>query len=80
VRITAAEALYRTGHADEARPVIVAALEDPNSWAALRAVNVLQSLGPDAPNAALPELEKAAKRGGYVQRAAEWAVESVGKE
>jgi len=80
VRITAAEALWRMGHADEARPVIVAALEASDSWAALRAVNVLQALGPDALKAALPELEKAAKRGGYVQRAAQWAVESVGKE
>jgi len=78
VRITAAEALYRMGHTDEARPVIVGALEDPNSWAALRAVNILQSLGPEALKAALPELAKAAKRGGYVQRAAGWAVESVG--
>jgi len=78
VRITAAEALCVMGHADEARPVIVAALEDPDSWVALRAVNILQSLGPEALRSALPELKKAAKRGGYVQRAAQWAVESLG--
>ncbi len=63
VRIAAAEALARLGYDNEALPVLIAAVEDPDGYTAVHAAASLVSIGKKA-RPAVPALEKAAARGG----------------
>lgn len=75
VRITAAEFLCNTGNTAEALPVLIRELKNPNSKAALHAVNSLQYLGLKA-KPALGALKEAAQRedDNYIKRAADYAI------
>jgi hypothetical protein len=69
-RIAAAAQLARLGHVEEALPVLVAALEDPQDSAGQQAAAALVALGKQAAPARA-KLEVAAKTGGeYVKRLA----------
>lgn len=73
VRIAAAEALCKMGHAREGLPVLIELAGQTEAAYALHAVNVLEEIGPLA-RPALPVLERTAKAGGYVQRAAQYTL------
>lgn len=77
VRVTAAEALCRMGRSDAGLPALEKALRQAPDKAALRAVNVVQSLGVKA-ESVLDAIRAANERGGYVRRAGEYALESLG--
>ncbi len=77
-RLAVAEALCRIDQTEDALPEITKLLEHENEYVALHAANVLEEIG-DAAKAAVPAMKKAAKRGGYVQRATEYTVERLGE-
>ena len=77
VRVTAAEALCRTGHRDEGLDALKKALTRERNKVALRAVNVVQSLGEPA-TPLLDSVREAKGKGGYVERAAKTALETLG--
>ena len=74
MRIVAAEALARLGQADQALPVLVAALGHEDPWVRLYAVNVLDRLGPQARPALESLTGGQADRNEYVRRVVEHAV------
>lgn len=78
VRLAAAEALARNGHAKEAVPVIVDLLGHDSEWVALHAANVLEEIGDDA-KPAVDALRANAKRKDYVGRATEHTLETLTK-
>jgi len=72
VRVAAADALCNLGRYDRALPVLIAALEHPTPFIRLRAMNVLDRIGPKA-KPALAAMKKAGMGGkghvaGYVGR------------
>jgi len=73
VRIAAAEALCKMGHAGDGLPVLIELAGDPQAPYALHAVNVLEEIGPLA-RPAETVLERCAKSSGYVQRAAQYTL------
>ena len=68
VRIAAAHALCDWGEPDAGLPVLVAGLKEPLHSAAHYAITALEQLGDKVPPYALPAIEEAMKRGGYVRR------------
>ena len=77
VRVSAAEALCRMGHMEKGLAALKKTLSHEEDKVVLRAVNVVQSLGEPA-KPLIDTVRKTLDRGGYVKRAAEWAVESMG--
>ena len=77
VRVTAAEALCRMGLWDEGLAALRKALAHDRNKVALRAVNVVQSLGEDA-TSLLDAVREAQDKGSYVERAAKTALETLG--
>jgi hypothetical protein len=69
--------LVNLGESDKALPVLAAELANENQWVALHAANALDSIG-DAAEPVLADIQKAKKRGNYVQRAAEHTAEVLG--
>ncbi len=77
VRVTAAEALCRTQHLEEGLAALEKALKHDRNKVALRAVNVVQSLGEPA-TPLLDAVRDAKGKGGYVNKAAHTALETLG--
>jgi arylsulfatase A-like enzyme len=78
VRISAAEALGILGHSRTVLPVLREAMEDPNEYVRLHAINVIDSLDEKA-RALIPALEKANNdESEYVRSVAAKALEDLG--
>lgn len=82
VRVLAAEALANTGRLDAALPVLTAALQDDSDLVRLRALNVLDQLGPAA-RPALPAIQQARPQtkghvADYVGRMVEYVPDKFG--
>ena len=79
VRVAAGEALCRLGRTDLGLPGLEKALADDDGMVVLEAINALQSLG-DAAKPAVDAIRAAVERGrGYVDRAGEYALETLGQ-
>jgi len=78
VRVAAARALCKMGHADPGLPVLIGALEDENEFVRLRAATELDYLD-EVAKAALPALRKARDEdaSNYVKRLTEQAVKEL---
>jgi HEAT repeat protein len=76
-RIAAADHLARLGALDEALPVLIAALDEPQESAAMQAAAALAALGKQA-EPAREKLKVAAEKGGeYVKRLATRALQNL---
>ena len=79
VRVAAAEAMHQLGEKQTAMEVLMAELEKPNPWVALRAANVLEIIGEEAVPASprMREVE-ASTEADYVKRSLAWTLEKLG--
>ncbi len=74
VQVAAANAMCRLGAIEQALPTLINAMDSPNEWTRLQAINVLDRLDARAANAE-PVLRQALKDSNrYVQRVAQHAV------
>ncbi|QDU97098.1 sulfatase-like hydrolase/transferase [Lignipirellula cremea] len=76
VQIAAADALVHQGETEQPLALLEQRVLDSQEYVALYAANVLENMG-EAARPALPALQKASKRDGYLARATEYTVEKL---
>jgi HEAT repeat protein len=79
-RIAAAQTLGQLGHAKEALPVLVAAMDSPQESVRIQAVAALEKLGPAARPAEATLRSATSDSSEYVKRISSRAVEALGAE